>query len=62
MCALRDSRRHRTDLLAHRAAHIQHMRKVMAQMNIQLAQVLDDITGETGWRLCGPLWQENVTA
>jgi len=48
MCALRAYLRHRADLLQHRASHIQHMQKAMAQMNIQLAQVLDDITGETG--------------
>ncbi len=48
MCALPAYLRHRADLLQHRASHIQHMQKAMAQMNIQLAQVLDDITGETG--------------
>src|SRR5579859_476745 len=48
MCALRAYVRHRTDLLQHRASHIQHMQKALVQMNIQLPQVISDITGETG--------------
>ncbi len=40
--------RHRADLLQHRAAHILHMQKALQQMNLQLAHVLSDITGETG--------------
>jgi transposase len=48
MCALRAYLRHRADLLQHRAAHIHHMQKAFQQMNIQLPQVISDITGETG--------------
>lgn len=48
ICALRAYLRHRADLLQHRASHIQHMQKALAQMNLQLSQVLSDITGETG--------------
>jgi hypothetical protein len=48
MCALRAYLRHRADLLKHRASHILHMQKALQQMNIQLAQVLSDITGDTG--------------
>ncbi|MHB8748594.1 MAG: IS110 family transposase [Aggregatilineales bacterium] len=48
MCALRAYRRHRTDRLQHRAAHIQQMQKALQQMTIQLTQVLSDIMGETG--------------
>jgi transposase len=48
MCALRAYLRHRADLLHHRAAHIQHIQKAFQQMNIQLPQVLSDVTGETG--------------
>lgn len=48
MCALRAYLRHRTDLVHHRAAHVQHMQKALQQMNIQLPQVLADITGDTG--------------
>jgi len=48
MCALRAYLRHRAQLLQHRASHIMHMQKALQQMNIQLGQVLSDITGETG--------------
>lgn len=48
MCALRAYLRHRASLVEHRAAHIQHMQKALLQMNVQLTQVLSDITGETG--------------
>jgi len=48
MCALRAYLRHRAELLQHRAAHILHMQKALQQMNIQLTQVLRDITGVTG--------------
>ena len=40
--------RQRADLLPHRAAPVQPMQKAFQQMNIQLAQVLTDIMGETG--------------
>jgi hypothetical protein len=43
-----DSWRHRAALLEYRAAHIQHMQKARHQMNVQLTQVLTDITGATG--------------
>jgi transposase len=48
ICALRAYLRHRASLLEHRAAHIQHMQKALLQMNVQLTQVLSDITGESG--------------
>jgi transposase len=48
MCALRAYLRHRANLVEHRAAHIQHMQKALHQMNVQLTQVLSDITGEAG--------------
>jgi transposase len=48
MCALRAYLRHRATLIEHRAAHIQHMQKALHQMNVQLTQVLKDITGVTG--------------
>ena len=34
--------------IEYRAAHIQHMQKALQQMNVQLTQVLTDITGVTG--------------
>jgi transposase len=48
MCALRAYLRHRATLLEYRAAHIQHLQKALQQMNVQLPQVLADITGATG--------------
>jgi len=48
IASLRAYLRHRDGLIEHRAAHIQHMQKALLQMNLQLTQVLSDITGETG--------------
>src|SRR3954465_7553849 len=46
--ALRTLVRHRADLIQHRAPHILHMQQALKQMNIQLSEVLSDITGLTG--------------
>jgi len=51
VCALRAYLRQRRMLIEYRAAHIQHMQKALQQMNVQLTQVLSDITGETGLRI-----------
>lgn len=48
MRALRAYLRQRAMLLEYRAAHIQHMQKALQQMNLQLMQVLSDISGQTG--------------
>ncbi len=48
LVALRTLLRHRAQLLEHRAPHILHMQKALLQMNIQLPQVLSDVTGQTG--------------
>jgi len=48
MCAVRAYRRHRADLIEHRAAHIQHMQKALQQMNVRLSPTVKDITGVTG--------------
>jgi transposase len=48
MCALRAYLRHRATLLAARAVQVLHMQKALHQMNVQLDQVLTDMTGETG--------------
>jgi transposase len=45
---LRSYLRQRAMLIEHRAAHIQHMQKALQQMNVQLTQVLSDISGTTG--------------
>ena len=48
MVVLRSYLRQRAMLIEHRAAHIQHMQKALHQMNLQLTQVLSDISGVTG--------------
>jgi hypothetical protein len=45
---LRTISRQRDMLLRYRAAHIQHMQKALHEMNIQLDNVISDITGTTG--------------
>lgn len=46
--ALRAYLRQRATLIEQRAVHIQHMQKALHQMNVQLTQVVSDITGVTG--------------
>jgi transposase len=47
-CAVRAYLRHRAALLEYRTAYIQHRPKALHRMNVQLTQVLTDITGATG--------------
>lgn len=51
ICAMRSLVRHRDMLIQYRAAHIQHMQKALHLMNIQLTNVLSDITGVTGMKI-----------
>ncbi len=51
MVALRAYLRHRDNLIRYRSAHIQHMHKALQLMNLQLGQVLSDITGLTGLQI-----------
>ena len=48
MCILRSLLRHRAQLIEHRSPHILHMQKALKLMNIQLPEVLADVTGVTG--------------
>jgi transposase len=48
ICRLRTIARQRDLLLRYRAAHIQHMQKALHLMNLQLDNVISDITGTTG--------------
>jgi len=48
ICRLRAYLRHRAQLIQHRAPHVLHIQKALQQMNIQLTQVLSDVTGLTG--------------
>jgi hypothetical protein len=49
--ALRSLVRHRDRLIVARAVHIQHMQKALHLMNLQIDNVLSDITGVTGMRI-----------
>ena len=51
ICVLRSYLRHRQMLIEYAAAHVQHLQKALAQMNLQLAHVLSDITGASGMRI-----------
>jgi transposase len=51
ICAIRSLVRHRDMLIQYRAAHIQHMQKALQLMNVQLTNVLSDITGVTGMKI-----------
>lgn len=51
VCVLRVYLRQRSMLIQQAASHIQHMQKALSQMNLQLHNVLSDITGETGMRI-----------
>jgi transposase len=48
MRTLRAYLRHRDNLIEDRAKHVQYMQKALVQMNLQLGQVLSDLTGKTG--------------
>ena len=51
ICALRSIMRQRGVLLSYQGQHVQHMQKALAQMNLQLANVISDVVGETGQRI-----------
>jgi transposase len=47
-CVLRAYLRYRDELVGARSTQAQHMHKALQQMNVQLAQVLSDLTGVSG--------------
>lgn len=51
VCVLRALSRQREMLLKSQARHVQHMQKALTQMNIQLANVISDVVGETGQKI-----------
>lgn len=51
MVALRAYIRHRDNLIRYRTGHVQHMQKALQLMNIQLTNVISDITGQTGMQI-----------
>ena len=51
ICVLRSLWRQRDMLLKNQARSVQHMQKALTQMNIQLANVISDVVGETGQKI-----------
>ena len=51
VCELRSLSRQRTMLLRSQGRFVQHMQKALTQMNIQLANVISDVAGETGQKI-----------
>lgn len=51
ICHLRALSRQRDMLTRYQSRHVQHMQKALTQMNVQLHNVISDITGETGMRI-----------
>ncbi|MES2228507.1 MAG: IS110 family transposase [Pseudomonadota bacterium] len=51
VCVLRALYRQRGMLLRSQGRHVQHMQKALTQMNVQLANVLSDIVGESGQKI-----------
>ena len=51
VCVLRSLSRQRAMLLKSQGRHVQHMQKALTQMNIQLANVISDVAGETGQKI-----------
>lgn len=48
VCAIRSLLRHRDNMVKISSSHIQHIHKALTQMNIQIHNVIRDITGLTG--------------
>lgn len=51
VATLRSYLRQRERLLEYVASHIQHMQKALTLMNVQLHQVVEDVTGATGMKI-----------
>jgi transposase len=57
ICVLRAYLRYRDDLVRSRSMQIQHLQKALQQMNVQLHQVLSDVTGVSGTRILEAILQ-----
>ena len=51
VCVLRSLWRQRGALLKNQAQHVQHIQKALTLMNVQLANVISDVVGETGQKI-----------
>ena len=54
-CVLRTYLRYRDELVSARSTQCQHMQKALQQMNLQLTQVLSDVTGVSGLAIIGAI-------
>ena len=48
ICAVRSLLRHRATLVRYAADHVRHLHKALTQMNLQIQNVISDLTGVTG--------------
>jgi transposase len=56
-CVVRTYLRYRDELVGARSTQCQHMQKALQQMNLQLTQVLSDVTGVSGLAIIGAILQ-----
>ncbi len=56
-CVVRTYLRYRDELVSARSTQCQHMQKALQQMNLQLTQVLSDVTGLSGLAIIGAILQ-----
>jgi transposase len=54
-CVVRTYLRYGDELVSARSVQCQHMQKALQQMNLQLPQVLSDVTGESGLAIIGAI-------
>ena len=59
VCAIRSLLRHRSGMVRMASSHVQHMQKALTQMNLQLHNVISDITGETGLKILDSILDGN---
>ena len=51
VCALRSLVRHRANLVAEAARHVQHIHKALSEMNLKIQHVISEIVGVSGQRI-----------
>ena len=56
-CVVRTYLRYRDELVSARSTQCQHMQEALQQMNLQLTQVLSDVTGLSGLAIIGAILQ-----
>ena len=59
-CVLRAYLRYRDELVGARSTQCQHLQKVLQQMNVQLHQVLSDVTGVSGLAIIQAIWRASA--